>query len=123
MPAGRPPKYKNPEKLEEKIQEYIKNCEEENNPLTISGLCLFCGFESRQSFYDLEKKPEFSYIIKKARLTIESIYEAQLHKTACSGAIFALKNFGWSDHQSIQIDNTGLPFSIKVESRKNNNTK
>jgi hypothetical protein len=61
------------------------------------------GFESRQSFYDYEERGEFSYTIKKARLTIESKYEEKLHEPACTGAIFALKNFGWTDKS--EVDN------------------
>lgn len=64
---------------------------------TISGLCLYCGFESRQSFYAYEGKSEFSYTIKRARLRIEQEYEEQLQTSAPTGAIFALKNFDWKD--------------------------
>lgn len=68
---------------------------------TITGLCLYLGFESRQSFYEYEQKPEFTYTIKKARLLIETEYEEMLQAGNTSGAIFALKNFGWSDKQEI----------------------
>lgn len=68
---------------------------------TITGLCLFLGFESRQSFYAYEQKPEFSYTIKKARLLIENEYEEMLAAGNTTGAIFALKNFGWTDRQEI----------------------
>lgn len=68
---------------------------------TITGLCIFLGFESRQSFYAYEQKPEFSYTIKRARLFIENEYEEMLHAGNTTGAIFALKNFGWIDKQEI----------------------
>lgn len=68
---------------------------------TITGLCLYLGFESRQSFYEYEQKPEFTYTIKKARLLIETEYEEMLQAGSTSGAIFALKNFGWTDRQEI----------------------
>lgn len=68
---------------------------------TITGLCLYLGFESRQSFYEYEQKPEFTYTIKKARLLIETEYEEMLQAGNTSGAIFALKNFGWTDRQEI----------------------
>lgn len=66
---------------------------------TISGLCYYLGFESRQSFYDLQKRHEFTYTIKKARLFIERHYEEMLQTGNTVGAIFALKNFDWSDKQ------------------------
>lgn len=64
---------------------------------TISGLCYHIGFESRQSFYDYEKYPAFSYTVKRARLFIEREYEEQLQGGNPTGAIFALKNMGWKD--------------------------
>ena len=68
---------------------------------TISGLCHFLGFDSRQSFYDMEGRPELSYTIKKARLLIEQDYEEDLKQGLGAGAIFALKNFGWKDEHSV----------------------
>lgn len=69
--------------------------------LTISGLCYYLGFESRQSFYDYEKNEEFSYIIKKARLRVELQYEENLQLDSPTGSIFALKNMGWVDKTEV----------------------
>lgn len=69
---------------------------------TITGLSYYLGFESRQSFYDYEKKEEFTYTIKRARLFIEQHYEELLQTANIPGAIFALKNFGWTDKQEIE---------------------
>ena len=117
-PNGRPAKYNTPEELQSKIEDYFKSgynlkrviIGRGNNKqavelpiLTITGLCLFLGFCSRQSFYDLEKDKKFSYTIKKARTRIEQEYEEQLH-VGNSGAIFALKNFGWKDTPAIQVN-------------------
>jgi len=104
---GRPPKYKNPKELEKKIQEYIATTELTSKPLTISGLCYHCGFESRQSFYDVEKREDFSYTIKRARLLIENSYELSLRSDkggVQTGSIFALKNLGWTDNRQITHD-------------------
>ena len=97
--GGRPPIFDNPESLQEKIHEYFED--ENEKPLTITGLCLYCGFESRQSFYDIEKREEFSYTIKRARMKIENAYEKNLHDRAPVGSIFALKNLGWTDQQQL----------------------
>ena len=48
--------------------------------LSITGLALWLGFESRQSFYDYEKKDGFTYTIKRARALIENEYEFMLAK-------------------------------------------
>ena len=47
-------------------------------PSTITGLALALGFCDRQSLNDYEKKEEFSFIVKRARLMVESSYEEQL---------------------------------------------
>ncbi len=117
MPAGRPPKYKTPEEMQEKIDEYFNNLptkvimvgdkERETPIITITGLCYHLGFECRQSFYDYEKREGFSYTIKRARLLIEHDYELELKLgNNNSGNIFALKNFGWKDKQEIESTNT-----------------
>jgi len=95
MPAGQPPYYDSPEQLEAKVKEYFAT----EKQLTITGLCLFCGFATRQSFYDYEKRPEYSYIVKMARTRIEHYYEKMSQRTdgQVTGPIFALKQFGWTD--------------------------
>lgn len=123
--GGRPPLYDDPKKLEEKINDYFENGVDEREFIvgsgmnkqiisvkipTITGLCLFCGFESRQSFYDYEKKIEFSYTIKKAKLQIEKKYEEQLQYGNTTGAIFALKNMDWHDKSEIDHSNKGEKF-------------
>lgn len=114
--VGRPPKYATPEKLQEKINLYFdkdvprktytdSNGNSFNVPIpTISGLALYCGFADRHTFYEYEKKPEFSYTIKKARARMAQHYEELIQSNNPTGAIFALKNFGWSD--KLEIDHT-----------------
>lgn len=100
--SGRPPLYESAELMLEKIIEYFDQAKEGSFKTTITGLCLFLGFESRQSFYDYEDKEEFSYIVKRARLVIENIYEERLGDSSCTGAIFALKNMDWHDKSETQ---------------------
>jgi hypothetical protein len=109
--TGSPPKFNKPEALVEKINEYFEAIEKENEPPTITGLTLFCGFCSRQSFYDYQNdKSEFSYVTRAARLVIAKWHEIRLclddeyqgGKTNYQGSIFMLKNFGFSDTQTIE---------------------
>jgi len=95
--SGKPPIYSSPGEFSKKITEYIQYCIENNEKLTITGLALFLGFESRQSFYDYRKRKEFSYATKRAHLLIENSYEQ--HGQAID--IFALKNLGWVDKTDI----------------------
>lgn len=101
MPAGKPPYFDSVEEMQEKISLYFDQCLENKDRPTITGLALFLGFCSRQSFYDYEAKPEFSYTVKRARLTIENEYEKRIGEGA--GYIFALKNFGWTDKQDLKL--------------------
>ena len=115
--GGRPPIYDTPESLLDTINDYFNNGVKVKTVIigkapnqqtveievpTITGLCLYAGFESRQSFYDYEKRDGFSYIIKRARLFIEKEYEENLSIGNTTGAIFALKNMGWFDKQELQ---------------------
>jgi hypothetical protein len=97
--VGRPAVYNDPGILQATIEEYFA----QEGKKTITGLAYHLGFESRQSFYDYEKHDEFSYIIKRARLKVETMYEEQLSGTAPTGSIFALKNMGWKDKTETEI--------------------
>lgn len=120
--GGRPPIFETPEQLQQAIDQYFNsgikqkkvvvgkgvNKEVVTVPIpTITGLCYFIGFESRQSFYDYEKKDGFSYTIKRARLFIECEYEEQLQIGNTIGAIFALKNMGWIDKTEHDVTTKG----------------
>lgn len=106
--TGRPPLYDDPDKLINRIGEYFDN----NDKYTITGLCLYLGFSSRQSFYDYEERDAFSYIIKRARLVIESMYEEKLITNTPTGAIFALKNMGWIDKQEVKHEGTMVSVNV-----------
>jgi hypothetical protein len=125
--AGQPPKFESAQELQTAIDTYFREGVEkklivtgprDNRQLseievpTITGLCYFLGFESRQSFYDYEKRVGFSYTIKKARLFIEKHYEELLQTGNTIGAIFALKNFDWKDKQEVEQSGT---VTIKYE--------
>lgn len=123
--TGRPALYTDSAKLEAKIEDYfahgvakrvvvvgpVRNQRVVEIPVpTMSGLVLFLGFCSRQSFYDLEKRPAFSYAIKKARERICQVYEEQLHTGIPTGGIFALKNLGgWRDRDLETVNRPALP--------------
>ena len=90
------------ETLQSKIEEYFDLIKSEKIPPTITGLALHLGFADRRSIYEYEGKPQFTLAIKKARLRIERVYEQNLHGTAPTGSIFALKNFGWRDKHEVE---------------------
>lgn len=127
--GGRPAMFETPEQAQKKIEKYFETIKGkfhmethpetqlefrvwdiEPEPATITGLALFLGFESRQSLYDYEKKEGFTCIIKKARLRVEHEYEKKLNYDKCTGAVFALKNMGWSDRMDLQQTSTNINY-------------
>lgn len=138
--GGKPPLYQTPEEMLEKVEEYFQRIKGgrfdtgqivinedgdmekvyENvpkEPATITGLCLFLGFKSRQSFYDHAKIKNFEPVIEYAKLRIENRYEVALMESKNpTGAIFVLKNMGWRDRveQVIEDKSDNKTFTVKV---------
>jgi hypothetical protein len=108
--GGRPPKYETPEELKKKCTEYFESAIKLEEKITITGLALFLGFDSRQSLYDYKEKKAFSYIIKNAMLTVENSYESK----GTNFDIFALKNMGWTDKQEIDHTTKGNEVNIPI---------
>lgn len=105
---GRPRKYENADEMGKAIDAYfesLKGVDDKPDKIpTVAGLALKLGFSSRQSLNDYEKDERFSYLIKKARLTIENEWEQMLQKQSCTGAIFWLKNHsGYVDKHEQEI--------------------
>lgn len=117
--VGRPPKYTDIEEFEQKIDEYFESrkgevARDENGnivfnkyggicyikeprPPTITGLALYLGFNSKQTFYNYGEKKRFMESVNRARMRIEEYAEEQLYsREGQRGAEFNLKyNFGW----------------------------
>lgn len=83
------------------VSKYLEEYKDQG--LTVTGLALYLGFHDLQSLYEKQKDERFHDIIKRARLFVANDYENSLRSNACVGAIFALKNMGWSDRQEISL--------------------
>ena len=81
------------------------------NP-TITGMMLHIGLSSKQSYYNYMKRESFKQAAERAKLAIESAYEAMLYEKGSAGAIFALKNFGWEDKST--IENAGEVQKVEI---------
>ena len=95
--VGRPRLYSSPDEFDQKVLSYQEYCEEKKEPVTWTGLALYLGFSSRQSIDEYLAYPEFSDSVKRAKTFVEWHYELRLNGERPTGAIFALKNFGWKD--------------------------
>ncbi len=125
--GGRPPKYKNVEEIEKKIDEYFEECKGEviknddgepvlnkygmpviinNRPPTVTGLALALGFTSRQALLNYQSKKEFVDTITRAKSRVEQYTEERLFdKDGAAGAKFSLSNNfkGWDEKQDIKV--------------------
>jgi len=96
---ARPLIWEDAEAFSKAVDEYFDNTEVP----TWSGLALYLGFESRSSLQNYKERPEFLHPIKRALLRLEDLYEFRLNQARNpTGAIFALKNFGWKDKQEVE---------------------
>lgn len=109
--AGRPPLYDTPDELAAAINDYFL---EEKQP-TLAGLTYSLGFCDRSSLDNQgDRGEEYSYIIKKAKMYIQSCHERGLYAPGCTGHIFWLKNFaGYVDKQDLALSGE-LP-SVVIE--------
>jgi len=137
--GGRPPMYKTKEEIQEKIDAYFKDCEGEIlrdaegnpvvdkygyavkvgvRPLTITGLALALGFNSRQALLNYQAKEEFHDTILRAKAKVEQYAEERLFdKDGANGAKFSLSNNfeGWREKQQIEADvNSEVTISIEL---------
>ena len=131
--VGRPPKYKSKEEIEEKIEQYFKDCEghaltdNEGNtvynkwgypvivdrkPPTVTGLALALGFSTRLILLNYQGKKEFMNTITRAKSRVEQYAEERLFdKDGTSGAQFSLRNNfkGWdADKKEEETDTGGI---------------
>ena len=131
--------YKTKEEIQEKIDAYFKDCEGEIlrdaegnpvvdkygyavkvgvRPLTITGLALALGFNSRQALLNYQAKEEFHDTILRAKAKVEQYAEERLFdKDGANGAKFSLSNNfeGWREKQQIEADvNSEVTISIEL---------
>ena len=104
--VGRPRKYNTPEEMQEAIDAYFEECDEQENHVPLLGEIAYkLGFASRQSLYDYLQREEFSYIISRIKLKCEN----ELNQAALQGkanpAIAKLNlatNYGYSDKNQVE---------------------
>lgn len=106
---ARPLKFETVEKLEEMIESYFVNCDQEKEPYTITGLALWLD-TNRETLLNYEERPEFFDTIKRAKLKCENWVEKGLLKNQvnATAGIFNLKNnYGWKDKTETDITTDG----------------
>lgn len=104
--GGRPRIYQSPEEMESRVIAYFDDCIERKINVTVTGLALYIGFNSRKMLYEYRLRQEFSDIIIRALTAVEHGYELNLHTFSAFGAKFALMNMGWKESQEQHITQT-----------------
>lgn len=100
------------------IDEYFerpKNATDKSiEPVTLTGLAVYLGFNCKEEFEEYEQKKIYKDILTRARFRVMAYYESRLHHPSPTGAIFALKSMGWGDKVKAKKA-TGKPTSITVK--------
>ena len=122
--VGRPLKFESVEEMEKLINAYFESCFKEDaetgeveqiEPFTVTGLALAVGTD-RKGLCEYAEREEFSNTIKKAKAFIENYAEkSALTSRNPAGAIFILKNHGWSDTQKLELTGAdGGPVDVRI---------
>lgn len=125
--GGRPLKFKTPEELEKRIEEYFKYAKDNMEVPTVSGLAWYLG-TNRQCLLRYQEEDNnllksvpddvkcmFRDTVKQAKARIEAGYEQALfNKNSAVGAIFTLKNnYGWVDKQEVEQTNKTIEVTLE----------
>lgn len=131
--------YKTKEEMQEKIDAYFESCKGriltdndgnyildkygkpiiiDSRPLTVTGLALALGFNTRQALLNYQAKKEFVDTILRAKAVVEQYAEERLFdKDGANGAKFSLANNfeGWKEKQQIEADvNSEVTINIEL---------
>lgn len=100
--VGRPLKFESPNELLAAINGYFASVPFKH--YTVTGLALVVG--SKQTLADYQDRDDYKAFVIQAKLIVEHSYEMSLRTDEKPvGAIFGLKNFGWSD--KLNLDHGG----------------
>jgi len=117
---GRPLKFKDAKALQSTIDNYFKTRDELNKPYTITGLALAldCNIKTLQRYNECEDKDKiclFSIPIKRAYAKcFDYCYEGMLTARNPAGFIFAAKNYGMTDAQTIDHTVTNKTITVQM---------
>ena len=120
--GGRPPILKSSNQVYTIATQYFKQCEQFKKPITVSGLALCLGMDTRSlrnyasGVQQTVDRDVFSAIRDCysvcERYAEEMLFNKEVRPT---GAIFALKNMGWRDQKDITVSKNwtyDVPYDI-----------
>lgn len=106
-----PKKFNSPEEFDQLVDAFFEDCEESWHDEkrksvfpTLHRLIIWMGFCDARHILDwlkTEMGRDYDMQWRRARTLVADGYEQRLPGTTPTGAIFALKNMGWSDKQEL----------------------
>ena len=103
-------KWNDPKSFAMAVEDFRLTCEANKEPMTHPALSLWLGFADKHSFWEYGETADYGPLVKKAKTMIEADILQRALKTGGAGAIFYLKNLGYTDRQLVSID----PVSIVI---------
>jgi hypothetical protein len=104
--GGRPRKYATPELFEQKVIEYFDFVVANKMEISLNGLALYMGFYDKSGLKNYVDYEGFLPPLKRALSCVELSYELDLRTFKFGGAVFALKNMGWTDVTTQNVNQT-----------------
>ena len=118
---GRPKKYNTPEEMQVVIENYFKDCEIREDPLTIEGLADALDLD-RKSIINYSKDDRFFHTIKKAKEKINNNFAMRALRGDYNPtiSIFLMKNnFGYVDKQEQEVKQHQVNYYAPVKDQNN----
>jgi hypothetical protein len=106
---GRPLKFKTVKELEERVEVYFGECDQNGRPYTMAGLAVALG-TSRPTLVNYAGRKGYAEVIQRAKDRCEAYAEACLFSgKGATGVIFNLKNNyeGWKDKSEVEAGLSG----------------
>lgn len=94
---GRPRIIESPEEMLSRGYEYFDECRAKEAHILVTGLALALGLSGREALSEYGRREEFSATVKELKSVCENYAENKIFSNNPTGAIFALKNYGWTD--------------------------
>ena len=101
-PVGRPRLIESPQEMRARGEAYFAECRASEEPILVTGLALALGLSGREALSEYGRREEYSVPVKELKSVCERFAESRLFANNPTGAIFALKNYGWTDRTEVE---------------------
>ena len=93
-----------PDQIREKCTSYVARirANEKGFSPTVNGLAIHIGM-SKRALHDYRERDGYAEVLREVIHELEAWWEARLASANATGAIFWLKNFGWTDKTQTEI--------------------